>query len=372
MKIGILEICERNHSIAVKTIANIFKGHEVFAFVKNDVAKNIQDLTQDGVNIFVYESCEGDFFQMINDLELDILFITTLSTKFKEFYRFKPNFKTKVFVNLRSSEKWVRKFPENFFLREIVWHYLRQIWNKRMDGATVGIQNQKDFLIKKGFKKSICVIPFSLYEPHEDLSRENKILKVVIPGFVSEIRRENLKFLNAFEKLPEIFKDKISINFLGAPGKEKGNCYNEILIKILELRNKRFKIILHDNFIYLDEYNKQLDEADLIFAPINIKCGKEIYNESKDTGISHTMISHAKPGLFPKEMKPIEELKSSTLLFNNYSDVINIFKDLINNKSFVKYLKEMAKENSLKFTLEKVREKVLGFVTQEFKMENKL
>jgi len=371
MKIGILEIGTKNHSIAVQTIANIFKSPEnqIFAFVKNDVAKNILDLVKDGVTIFVKETCQNDFFNMINDINLDLLFITTLQTNFMDFYKFKP--KAKVFVNLRSSGNWTRTFPENLKSRTIAWHFLRQIWKKRMTGVSVGIQNQKDFLIRKGFKKPSCVIPFSLYEPHKDLSsgdqRSNKILKVVIPGFVSELRRENLKFLEEFSNFPKELRDKISINFLGAPGKEKRDRYKEILIKILELRREGFNIILHDNFIPMNEYNKQLDKADVIFAPMNIKCGKETYGESKDTGIHFTMISSAKIGLLPKEMKQIEELKSSTILFDNYSHAGEILMSLLNNKSRLNSLKDSARENSLKFTLEKVREKVLNFFKEIIK-----
>jgi len=243
-----------------------------------------------------------------------------------------------------------------------------------MSGATCGIQNQKDFLIKKGFRKQISVIPFTLYEQpkcKEDLSDGNKILKVIIPGHVSELRRENIKFLTALEKLPQEQRNKLSINFLGSPGKFPKDKYSEILFKVLDLRNKGFNIILNDKFIHLKDYNKQLDEADIILGNINVKCGKEIYGESKDTGIHYTMISSAKPGLLPSKMKEVEELESSTRMFNDYKHVIDIISGFVQyrnhirsakEKTLLEYLKDQAKENSLKFTKEKVRDSLKNFV----------
>jgi len=366
MKIGILEIGSINHEIGVRTIAKIFKGHEVFVFVNHNLAINIQDLVNEGVKIFVKESCEHNFFDMINDIYLDFLFITTLQTDFNDFWKFKP--KAKTFVNFRSSNNWVRKFPNNLKPKEIAWHILRQRWKRRMFGCSVGIQNQKDFLINEGFKKPILVLPFSIYEPSEErkenayLNSDNEILKVVIPGMVSELRRENLKFLDALEILPKEYRDKISINFLGAPGKEKADKYSEILFKVLDLKNKGFNIVLHNNFIPIQKYKKQIDEADLILGNILVKCGKERYNESKDTGITHLMVSHSKIGLLPRVMKSIEELKSSTILFNDYLNLVEILKSLINNNERLNRLKDSARINSLKFTLDKVSKDVLSFV----------
>jgi hypothetical protein len=61
------------------------------------------------------------------------------------------------------------------------------------------------------------------------------------------------------------------------------------------------------------------------------------------------MIRAAKPGILPSDYVLIDELKSSSLIYDDYSKLNFIIKNLVDNKGALHLLKKEAQKNSLLF-----------------------
>lgn len=371
MKIGIIELCSNTHYTALMAGVRVFqeKDNEITIFVNKDMIENLKGILKEGeVEVIVRKKNESmyRFLKKIEKYRFDILFITTIQGHFIPFLLFNPK-KThaKVFVTFHNANLWLEKYKFDG-LKGLIKHSIRCVWKKMIYGACVDSDNAKDYILRRfNFKKPIMVIPFILYEGATNLSGKENYLRVSIPGTLSEERREYLKVLEEFEKIPKEFREKICLELLGSPNKDQNSRSNEIIAKCKSLKSKDFNLIFHEKFLSPKKYSEGLMKADIICGPIKMKDGYssskrtgEVYGVSKDTGVNFNMICGAKPGLFPKGYKNLKELESSTIYFDDYENAFNILIELSKNKKRLDKLKNEAAKNSTNFSPSKIRERL--------------
>lgn len=376
MKIGIIEICEPNHYTAVKALAltyasnsenviTIFTLKEFESYFKFS-EKNISIVFREDNNS-IYE-----FLNSVNLLKFDRIHINTISKYYKEFSSIKwkgliltlhnidvwfDNSKSKQFSLLKfvlSHPSLNRSAKENFYLpiKYFFKELKRQVFRNKLT-ALLKLTNQKVLVYSDSQKehlssffnnKNIIVFPFCIHQPSQDLSTENNLLRICIPGSVDNHRRDYLGLFDLITSNLELFKGKICIDLLGyIPKKE---FY--LIPKIEKLSKSGITFIFGKGFIEEAEYNYRLNSCDIILGNLNVQLNSQSkYGLTKETGVIFNMIKAGKPGIFPAHYPIPTDFKSICLIYTD--NLIDQLLSLINDKYKLELLKVEAKEVMKKY-----------------------
>lgn len=132
---------------------------------------------------------------------------------------------------------------------------------------------------------------------------KNEVLNIVIPGTVSQKRRDYKKVLQMLQQVPH---DKLDVVFLGkAQGKELEMLQGFDKLSLTNIKIKYFK-----EKVSQTEFDDYMQKADVLWCPIQKETlffsQKEIYGFTKMSGNVGDAIRYAKPAVFPKWMKGAE------------------------------------------------------------------
>jgi hypothetical protein len=377
MKIGILEIMPQGHYTLVDSIARIYASdsqNEIFICTHEKLAEVLKPLLNENIGdikLVVKNKNESLvlFFEKVNQLNLNLLFIATLEKYFKPFYNFNFNCALSFFIHdidswflLKLKYKIYNILNDFSFSPRIIYKlkvsFIYTKWRARIvdkilysGGRFVVLnKNLKNELSKYVSEERIDVIPFSVFNKNlKDNSINNNCLRICIPGWVSQLRRDYFSVLKMFEEDIDFYRGKVELDLLGCVVKiEQGR---EIIKQAERLNANGIKVNYYDiPFIPVDEFDAQLSKADIILGNMNVVLNKySKYGKTKDTGIIFTMIRAAKPGILPIDYALIDELKSSSVIYEDYLKLRIIIKNLVENKIMIDSLKKEAQKNSLLF-----------------------
>jgi hypothetical protein len=310
------------------------------------------------------------FFQKVNAISPDRVYITTLEKWFKEFYLFK--FKGQINLIIHNVDVWSRfdliynlsNFLYSGLKSNIIYSFKKYLiypyWRKRLlqkvlssGGKLVVLSNViKEELSNFVSEEKLEVIPFSVFnERTVDKSGNNRLLRICIPGMVSAVRRDYYSVFEALESELDFFRDKIELILLG---KVLSNEEGERVIKRAdELISRGLKITyFNQGFIPFDEFEDQFSRSDIVLGNMNVFLEKlnSVYGKTKETGFTFTMIRFAKPGICISGYNLMDELKSSVLFYTSPEEFKSIIRDLLLRKGMLAELKNEARKNSLLFT----------------------
>lgn len=386
MKIGILEIMPQGHYTLVDSVARIFgssTNNEIFIFVNSDDENQINHLLKLNMYLQIISKNKNEslpeFFSKIIKAKLDVLYIITLEKYFNEVL--KINFNCQVNLFIHNIDEWFQNYfldsisflVQNFSFEKKFFYHLktkllyphlkRQLIKKlqKINHSFVVLnKNLKIELSKFVNENYIEVIPFSVYDSNlKDNSIQNKLIRVCIPGMISQFRRDYFSLLKLLESDIEFYRKNFEFDLLG--GISVHDLGNEIIEASDKLIKLGMNIIYYNNqLVPVNEFDIQLSKADIILGNMNVVLSKQSsYGKTKDSGIIFTMIRAAKPGILPKEYLLIDELKSSTLIFDNYKHLDEILRELYFNKNKLLNLKQEAKKNSHQFEPKNIYESIM-------------
>jgi hypothetical protein len=380
MKIGIIEIMPKGHYTLVESLIQICCAdplNKVTIFTHKFGYNVLQPIINNS-NKEVTVICKNEeeklatFFKRINNFDLDKIYIVTLEKYFTNFITLKSTIP--IFLFVHNIEDWFQlslnilfyRFFFNFFrLKQFIFNvkvcfiypfFKNKIKKKVLkSGGKFVVLNKilKEELSTFVNKEKIEVIPFSVFDTALKIPfNDNKILRICIPGILDNFRRDYFAVFKCIEDNFEIFKDKLELELLGGTNNES----EKILKEADRLIKNGFKIIYHKlPYIPIPEYNDLLSKSDIILGNLNIVLNKYcIYGKTKDTGAIFVMIKFGKPGILPQSYALIDELKTSTLTYKTYDDLVSIFKKLISDRDFLRHISEEAVKNSLNFKPEKI------------------
>ncbi|WP_282134862.1 hypothetical protein [Seonamhaeicola maritimus] len=191
-------------------------------------------------------------------------------------------------------------------------------------GIIVVSQTVKEYIIEnKLFNDQLFYIPFN------NITEENSIevkvdspIKFTIPGTVNTERRNYKIFLKVFLRIiKENPYSELKLCLLGKIVKI-GNEELKIIEEINEINPK--VISLWDEFVDNKTFNNELLSTQFLIGNINIDYTenniKEVYGQSKETGVLFLMMQYNIPILFPEEYKYSSLYKSSILPYKNDED----------------------------------------------------
>ena len=293
-------------------------------------------------NIFLTDN--SALFETLEQKKYDLIIIGTVHRHFNLYKTIVGKFKTAIIVhnlNFTKSSKW--QLLKSIFKKDFKYRLKLLLKESLLDAPKVYQQSHYLLGIDKQMSKNnnLEFLPIYFNEFNSSES-ESDTVNVVIPGTVSQSRRDYDSF---FERLKQ-FRD-IGVNYniilLGkAAGKELKN------IKLISAQLPQFITIQYfENKINQDIFDDWMMKADVLYCPIQKETEffsiKEIYGKTKISGNIGDAIKYAKPAIFPesyasdlkfiiKEKRDLQtqfsEVSNQAFDFNNYIKE-NISEELI-------------------------------------------
>lgn len=292
-----------------------------------------------GENIFLTDNCE--IFETLEQKKYDLIIIGTVHRHFNLYKTIVGKFKTAIIVhnlNFTKSSKW--QLLKSIFIKDLKYRLKLLLKESLLDAPKVYQQSHYLLGIDKQMSKNnnLEFLPIYFNEFNSSES-ESDTIKIVIPGTVSQSRRDYYSF---FEKLKH-FRD-IEVNYkiilLGkAAGKELKN------LKLISSQLPQFITVQYfEDKISQKEFDDWMMKADVLYCPIQKETEffsiKEIYGKTKISGNIGDAIKYAKPAIFPESYA--SDLK---FIIREKADLQTQFSEVSNQSfDFNNYIKENISE----------------------------
>ena len=384
MKIGFCEVISYGHFTLVECLVKVYstdEKNELFIITNQSGLSYCKELitNYEKITIVVKDDIEPfpSFYNRINNLKLDYAYFVTFEQPkyFIDFYNTHFTFPIRLFIH--NIDFWfeasfferVKKFIKscfdvknikvagsNFRDHFIYFPYNKLIIKKILNegGRLVVLNEHLAEKIYKFLPNYQCLIfPFSYYDSTiiNSLHLNNK-LRICIPGLITQKRRDYLGLLNKIEERILELKDRVIFDFLGGIQKERNKKINKILSKIEHLKSGGMEILIHDEKYILNSlFDKELAKCDFILSNLNTKLG---YGKTKESGIPFAMIKSGKPGIYPAHHYLMPQLKSSTILYTDYDNMINQIIEVSKNRKLIDSYHTKAISNSKYFLPENI------------------
>ena len=181
----------------------------------------------------------------------------------------------------------------------------------------------------------------------EDSSGDNKILRICIPGVITQAKRDYLSLFEVLEKHADALKDRIDLYLLGyITDREK----DEMSAAIQKLIDSGYQVLYHDTFVYGEEFDKAIANCDLLLNNQFIsKNSTEVYGKTKESGMIFNMLRAAKPGVLPREYNVSQEFYDCTLFFDSYDTLVALIQEIVDDPQRLEQLKNAAQKLSTSY-----------------------
>ncbi|MGB5633779.1 MAG: hypothetical protein WBM86_13520 [Waterburya sp.] len=392
MLIGIFEVSEPNHYSAVNGLVKTYASNpnnEIIVYILPSIQKALEENgLPKNASLVVLEE-DRLLKKLLNDAEsiaFDRIHICTIFDNYLEFAQFQPQTKD-IFFHVHQIDEW---YNDNFnraiktlirslqnkdqnrqylriIARTVVDYLIYRPMRKKMLAQfdknynlklIVHSEGQKEALEEYSCKLPIIVFPFAIYEGMEDSSQSNQVLRICIPGVITQSKRDYLGLFQAFLQNAEALRDRICLHLLGyvtEREKEKmGVVISDFII------NSGYKVQYHDSFVYGEEFDRAIANCDLLLNNQFIsKNNTEVYGKTKESGMIFNMLRAAKPGLLPREYNVSPEFHKCTLFFDDYPHLVEIIQQIVDDPQRLKQLKRAAKELAASYSPESLYSKLV-------------
>ncbi len=381
MIIGIFEVSEPNHYSAVNGLLKTYasdRGNKIIVYTLPSIEKALlENGLPDNSRLVVLQENQSlkKLLDEAEEIAFDRIHICTIFDNYLEFGQFKPQTKD-VYFHVHQIEEW---YNDNFdraintlipslknkdqnrqysrIIARAVRDFLvyRPIRKKMLDNfdkdynlkLIVHSKGQKEALEEYSCKSPITIFPFAIYEGMEDSSKDNKILRICIPGVITQAKRDYLTLFEALEENAATLSDRIELYLLGyITDREK----DEMGAAIQKLIDSGYKVLYHDTFVYGEEFDEAIANCDLLLNNQFIsKNSTEVYGKTKESGMIFNMLRAAKPGFLPREYNVSQEFHDCTLFFDSYDHLMTLIQEIADNPQKLEHLKTAAQKLSTSY-----------------------
>ena len=242
----------------------------------------------------VHLSDSSMILDQLSTKNYDLIIIGTVHRYFSTFLNITQKYKIEIIVhNLNFSKASKFDLIKNIFKEDIIYR-LKLWWKEGLFNSSKVYQTAARLLVlDKGFSsKEYQFLP--LFYTKEFIQNKNEKLTVVIPGGVSQKRRDYRHILDSIQKSE--LAENIEFVFLGkAKGEELENIKNV---------SGKFNLKYFTERISQEEFEFWMKKADVLWCPIQSETEffsqKEIYGKTKMTGNIGDAIKFGKIAVFPK------------------------------------------------------------------------
>ena len=392
MLIGIFEVSEPNHYSAVNGLVKTYASdpnNEIIVYTLPTIQKALQEngLPQNSRLVTLEEN--QTLKAMLDEAEkiaFDRIHICTIFDNYFEFSQFKPQAKD-IYFHVHQIEEWynddfnrtintlipslknkdqnrqysriiARAIVDYLFYRPIRKKMLARFDRDYNLQLIVHSEGQKEALVEYSCKSPITIFPFAIYEGMADTSQDNQLLRICIPGVITQAKRDYLSLFVALEQEAESLKDRIDLYLLGYVTDREQEEMGSAIQKLIDAG---YKVIYHDNFVYGEEFDRAIASCDILLNNQFIsKNSTEVYGKTKESGMIFNMLRAAKPGLLPKEYNVSAEFNDCTLFFESYPQLVEIIKQLVKDPAKLEQLKTSAQKLSVSYLPENLYSRLVA------------
>lgn len=364
MKIAIFEYVHFQYAF---TITELFQGYDFVYIYSARIKKAMQEFNPDFKPqeewIYEKEDLAKDYSQIIarlNSAKIDFICINPIFDNFKAFANIAKNTSAKKILTTHNINNWFRqkyRSPKG-------WKERKQKLKIIQYADYIAVEDFIYRYLKEDEPKLFKKYPF-IYIPYTFFMGNNQRkyypskeqIKVVLPGSIDKERRRYESVLEAIPKL--LGKDSRYIFSFAGP--ILGD-YGKNVQRKLEIIKKDFpsSIIFFQEKLKPEEFKYEMETADLVLSTsthffYGLGRTAEAIGKTKPTAAIHDMMTYQLPGLLPEHLKIPEKLNSSILSYTDAKDLFNKLL-LFSNSDFLQQYKENAKQNTLEYTADKIKE----------------
>jgi len=320
------------HSEVAMDFIDIMQDSDQFR-VDYYFSKRIKEETgYSGENVFLSDS--SMILDQLKSKAYDLIIIGTVHRYFDTFRIIAEKYNSAVIVhNINFTNISGLRLFRNIFKADVVYR-LKLWWKEGLFYSSKVYQKAKNLLVLDEELSSARLRFLPLFYTKNEGKSENKVLLVIIPGGVSQKRRDYQKVFAAIRKLEDLYcagvqSKSIEFVFLGMAKKTE-------LKQITELEDS----LQYINITYFTErvsqadFDRWMQKADVLWCPIQEETEffsqKEIYGKTKMTGNLGDAIKFGKAAVFPENyhshldfivpekkdiVKQFEELKNTPFNF---------------------------------------------------------
>lgn len=261
--------------------------------------------------------------QVLQEESWDLVVIGTVHRYFNVFSKIVKQFPTAIIVHNLEFSKSSNQNLTSLIVKEDTLYRLKLATKEGLFSMNSVYENAKTvFVLDQKFENSkYQFLPLFYVKSAETQSSD--VFKVVIPGAVSQKRRDYKRILNQVLK----FRKPTELVLLG---KAQGEELKWILEAKKQLPN-HIQIVYFTEKVPQEQYDLILKSANVLWCPVQIETEffsqKEWYGKTKLSGNIGDAIKFAKPAVFPKEYQ-----SDFPFVFSEKSDVETQLHDVSNSK----------------------------------------
>ncbi|WP_411810856.1 hypothetical protein ACLB9Y_11615 [Chryseobacterium scophthalmum] len=241
----------------------------------------------------VFLSDNSMILDQLKSKKYDLIIIGTVHRYFNTFLNITNKYKTAVIVhNLNFSKASKLGLIKNVFKEDVVYR-LKLWWKEGLFNTSKVYKKSKNLLVldKEFSSQEYQFLP--LFYTKEFAQNKNEKLTVVIPGGVSQKRRDYQHVLEVIQKTERA--KNIEFVFLG---KAKGDE-----LEAIERISNQFNITYFKERVSQEDFEMWMKKADILWCPIQQQTEffsqKEVYGKTKMTGNIGDAIKFGKIAVFP-------------------------------------------------------------------------
>lgn len=288
-KIAYIEI--DTHAEIAADLMNLMNDSKEFS-VDYYFSERIKDQIRTN-NETVFLSDNSMILDQLRSKKYDLVIIGTVHRYFNTFLNITNKYKTAVIVhNLNFSKASKLDLIKNVFKEDVIYR-MKLWWKEGLFYSSKVYRNAGQLLVldKEFSSQEYQFLP--LFYTKELAQNKNERFTVVIPGGVSQKRRDYQHVLEVIQKAERA--KNIEFVFLG---KAKG--YE---LEAIERISNQFNIIYFKERVSQEDFEMWMKKADVLWCPIQQQTEffsqKEVYGKTKMTGNIGDAIKFGKIAVFP-------------------------------------------------------------------------
>ena len=345
-KIAYIEI--DTHAEIAQAFMNIMKDSSDFN-VDYYFSKKIKDLVEEnGETVFLSDS--SMIMEQLKLKKYDLIIVGTVHRYFNTFHALVQKYNAAVIVhNINFSTASKGALMKSIFKGDVIYR-LKLWWKEGLFYTAKAYRNAKSLLVLDQEISSDIYKFLPLFYSENFEKQENEALTIVIPGGVSQKRRnydyvfKTIQNLKAGEKCEFIFL-----------GKAEGNELKQ-LEKLAKKLPENVSIQYFSGRVSNHDFEKWMQKADVLWCPIQQKTEffsrEETYGLTKMTGNLGDAIKYGKTAVFPKDYPSKLEF-----IIPEAENILEQFKALKNGRF------DFQKEYNKKSVLKKLEDVLSGLIS---------
>ena len=297
-KIAYIEL--DTHTEIAGNFMELMNGSDEFSVDYYFSRKILKQIGSKDSNIFVTES--SDIFNQLKNKNYDLVIIGTVHRYFDVFLKITQHFNTSVIVhNLNFTTISRFQLFRNIFKKDFKYR-LKLLLKEGLLSAPQVFRNAKnllvldDGLVKEDSDFKINFLPVFYLSEYE--KQHHPVITIVVPGAVSQKRRNYKKVLNALKNVQR--KSDYQVVFLGkACGEELSWIKN-----FEEQKSEHISVTYFTKKVPQSIFDKWMQKADILWCPLQEETEffsqKEFYGLTKMSGNVGDAIKYGKLAIFPQ------------------------------------------------------------------------